>query len=99
MHADVFRLLLKMYPNGANIKSQEGLTPYHMALNLKLDSYFLRLLLRAVPIIDQKKLCQLNYESRRMALCIVFNVDIQINIFKQLRDNNMDLLKHVIKFL
>ena len=106
--ANIFRLLLKLYPAAANIKNEYGNTPYTLAVDRHLDTYFIRLLLRADPLINPQELHRLNYQERRMALFISSGTAIygpnevkatNAKIWKTLWTENRDMLKEVISFL
>ena len=74
--ADLFRWLLRLYPDAAGIEGGVGaeykMTPYQLAVDRKLPNYYLRLLLRAAPTLNPPELHRLNYEERRMAMFLAF---------------------------
>ena len=104
--ADCFRMLLRMYPEGAGIEGGVGavykMNPYQLAVDKNLPSYYLRLPLRAAPDLNPAELHRLNYAERRMAMFLAFKaVPSQPKplLLKRLRFENKDLVKHVISFL
>ena len=102
--ANIFRLLLRLYPAAANIKDEMGLTPYDMTNSCNLDSYFQRLLLRADMSIKPQQLFRLNYDERRMALFIssgkaIFESTSKYNIWRILWLENKDMLNEVVSYL
>ena len=106
--ADIFRLFLRLYPASANIRNNNGTTPYDLAVNQDRNTYFIRLLLRADPSISPQELHRLNYQERRMALFIssgvvIFNPNkrksVNAKIWKLLRTSNTEVLREVISFL
>ena len=102
--ADCFRLLLRSCPEAAGIEGGGGIvksTPYQLAVDKDLPPYYLRLLLRAAPDLNRTELHRLNYAERRMAMFLAFaaqstNIDL---LLPRWRDQNKDLLMHVISFL
>ena len=102
--ADIFRLLLRLYPAAANVKNEEGQTPYEMGVSRGIDIYFLRLLLRADTSINPEELIRLNYQARRMALLISSGVAVygstnKITIWRKLWLENKDMLRIVVSYL
>ena len=73
--ADVFHLLLRLYPEAAGVEAGFGQfknTPYGLAVNWGLPAYYCRLLLRAAPALDPAELRRLNWAERRMAMFVAF---------------------------
>ena len=106
--ADFFRMMLRWYPEAAGIAaSRPGFllalkTPYQLAVENKLDPYFLRLLLRAVPDLNPAELRRLNYAERRIAMFLAFRAAASAPkplLMARLRFENKDLVKHVVSFL
>ena len=104
--ADCFRMFLRWYPEAAGIEGGVGAdnikTPYQLAVDHNLPSYYLRLLLRSAPDLNPAELHRLNYAERRMAMFLTFKaVTSQLNplLLKRLRFESKDLVKHVISFL
>ena len=104
--ADLFRMMLRMYPEAAGIIGGLGVTrrktPYQLAVDNDLPSYYLRLLLRAAPTLNPAELHRLNYEERRMALFLAFAARARATeppFLARLRFAKMDLVKHVVSFL
>ena len=104
--ADVFRLLLRLYPEAAGIEGGVGAafkkTPYQMAVDYKLSDYFLRLMLRAAPTLNPPELHRLNYEERRMAMFLAFKAiaaTTDAPLVARLRGENKDLVQRVVSFL
>ena len=106
--ADIFRLFLKLYPAAANIRDQDGDTPYNLAVNRHLNACFIRLLLRADPSINPQELHRLNYQERRMALFISSGTAIfgpnemktaNAMIWKTLWTENSEMLREIASFL
>ena len=104
--ADCYRMLLRLYPEAAGIEGGVGVvckkTPYQLAVDKKLPSYYLRLLLRAAPDLNPAELHRLNYEERRMAMFLAFKAvtkNVRPLLLARLRSENKDLVKHVVSFL
>ena len=103
--ADFFRMLLRWYPEAAGIaagKPGNLKTPYDLAVDSKLDPYYLRLLLCAVPNLNPDDLHRLNWVERRMAMFLAFRAaatDPKPLLMARLRFENIDLVKHVVSFL
>ena len=104
--ADCFRMLLRWYPEAAGIEGGNGLpfkkTPYQLAVDRNLPSYYLRLLLRAAPDLNPAELRRLNYAERRMAMFLAFKAvtsRLKPLLLKRLCFENKDLVKHVVSFL
>ena len=103
--ADLFRLMLRLYPEAAGIEAGNRAvkkTPYQLAVQNKLEPYFLRLLLRAAPNLNPAELHRLNYAERRMAMFLAFKAaasDPEPLLMARLRFENKDLVKHVVSFL
>ena len=103
--ADFFRMLLRWYPESAGIaagKPGNLKTPYDLAVDSKLDPYYLRLLLRAVPNLNPADFHRLNDAERRMAMFLAFRAaasDPKPLLMARLRFENIDLVKHVVSFL
>ena len=82
---EVFRFLLRMYPDAASIPDSLGRTPYSKYVGRKNDHA--RLLLRADPTVNCVELHRLNYLARRMALFLFFvgvRADGELTLFSQL---------------
>ena len=102
--ADILRLLLRLYPAAVNVKDKFKQTPYDIAVDRKLDTYFLRLLLREDLSMNPQELYRLNYKERRMALFIsagaaIFGSTNEPIIWRMLWMNDKEILKKVISFL
>ena len=104
--ADCFRLFLRWYPEAAGIEGGVDArckkTPYQLAIDKNLPSYYLRLLLRAAPDLNPAELHRLNYAERRMAMFLTFKArtsNIDPPFLARLRFAKMDLVKHVMSFL
>ena len=103
--ADFFRSMLRWYPEAAGIEAGNGKdkkTPYQLAVDGKLDPYYLRLLLRAAPTHNPAELHRLNYAERRMAMFIAFRAATSNPtplLMARLLFENKDLVKHVVSFL
>ena len=101
--ADTFRLLLRMYPEAAGIEAGEGeqkQTPYQLAVDRGLPTYYRRLLLRAAPDLDPEELRNLNWEDRQQAMFLAFRaLGATPPLLARLRYENKDLVKHVVSFL
>jgi hypothetical protein len=100
-NAVFFRLMLRWYPEAAGIEANNE-SPYQMAVKYKLDPYYRRLLLRAVPNLNPTELHRLNYAERRMAMFLAFKAaasDPKPLLMARLRYENKDLVKHVVSFL
>ena len=103
--SDFFRMLLRWYPEAAGIEAGTGKhkkTPYKMAVDRKVDPYYLRLLLHAAPNLNLAELHRLNYAERRMAMFMAFRaITTQPTplLLARLRFENKDLVKHVVSFL
>ena len=105
--ADVFRMLLRWYPEAAGIAAGSPgdlKTPYQLAdePSQTIDPYFLRPLLRAAPDLNPSELHRLNYAERRMAMFLAFRAaasDPTPLLLARLRFANKDLVKRVVSFL
>jgi len=101
--ADAFRLLLRLYPEAAGIEGgigAEKITPYQLAIDEGLPTYYRRLLLRAAPDVDPAELRRLNWAERRMAMYVTFAALAKTpSLLARLRAENKDLVKHVVSFL
>ena len=103
--ADFFRSMLRWYPEAAGIEAGNGAskkTPYQLAVDGKVDPYFLRLLLHAAPHLDPAELHRLTWTERRMAMFMAFRAVTAKPIpllMARLRFENKDLVKHVVSFL
>ena len=104
--ADLFRMLLRMYPEAAGIEGGVGArykkTPYQLAVDNNLPLYYLRLLLRAAPNLNPAELHRLNCAERRMAMFLAFKAissQPEPLLLARLRFAKKDLLRHVISFL
>ena len=101
--ADMFRWLLRLYPEAAGIKGGPSKkTPYRTAVLRKLPDYYRRLLLRAAPTLDPAELHRLNYEPRRMAMFLSFRAvtaTVEAPLLVRLRGESMDLVQRVVSFL
>ena len=104
--AVLFSTLLRMYPEAVGMIGGIGVayrkTPYQLAVDNDLPSYYLRLLLRAAPNLNPAELHRLNYEERRMALFLAFAARARATeppFLARLRFAKMDLVKHVVSFL
>ena len=100
-----FRMMLRWYPEAAGIEAGNGRmkkTPYELAVDGKLEPYYRRLLLRAVPDLNPAELHRLNFAERRMAMFMAFRAittGITPLLMARLRFENKDLVKHVVSFL
>jgi hypothetical protein len=78
-------------------------TPYQLAVDHDLPTYFLRLLLRAAPDLDPAELRRLNWAERRTAMFVAFAaVAKQATappLLTRLRVTDKQLVKHVVSFL
>ena len=105
--ADLFRLMLRWYPEAAGIEGGSGArfpkqTPYQVADSHGAHPYYLRLLLRAAPDVKPARLHRLNYAERRMAMFLAFTArakEVTPLLLARLRFENKDLLKRVVSFL
>ena len=101
--ADAFRLLLRLYPEAAGIEGGVGVhkkTPYQLAIEEDLPSYYRRLLLRAAPDLDPAELRRLNWAERRTAMFVAYAAVAKSRLLLvQLRVANKDLVKYVVSFL
>jgi hypothetical protein len=104
--ADMFRWLLRLYPEAAGIEGGAGArhtkTPYQLAVDRNLPDYFLRLLLRAAPTLHPAELRRLNYAERRMAMFLAFKATsgtLQAPLLVRLRGESKDLVQRVVSFL
>ena len=103
--AGFFRLMLRWYPEAAGIEAGNGRlkkTPYQLAVDGKLDPYYLRLLLRAAPNLNPAELHRVNFAERRMAMFMAFRAvtnGVTPLLMARLRFENKDLVKHVVSFL
>ena len=97
-------MLLHLYPEAVGIEGGVGdykKSPYQLAVDKNVNSYFLRIMLRAVPDLNPVELHRLNYAERRMAMFLAFkavSTDDHL-LLPRLRFVNKDLLKRVISFL
>ena len=103
---DLFHLMLQWYPEAAGIEAGTGVdhrkTPYQLAVDKNLDTYYLRFLLRAAPDLNPAELHRLNFAERRMAMFLAFRAVSAASrplMLARLQYENMDLLRHVISFL
>jgi hypothetical protein len=67
-----------------------------------VDSYVLRLLLRAGPTIDPDKLYILNYAERRQAMFLAFRAVVSssdLSIWRRLKMEDNNLLRYAVSFL
>jgi hypothetical protein len=99
---DCLRLFLRIYPASAGIKDGVGSTPYILAKQQNLSTYFMRLLLAADPTIDPVERHNLNYSARRDGMFLAFkalSVDIEPTIWSKIRYEGRDLLARVIAYL
>ena len=103
---DLFHLMLQWYPEAAGIEAGNGLdyrkTPYQLAVDKNLATYYLRFLLRAAPDFNPAELHRLNYAERRMAMFLAFSAVSSASkplLLSQLRHVNMDLVRLVVSFL
>jgi hypothetical protein len=104
--ADMFRWLLRLYPEAAGIEGGVGArkkrTPYKLAVDDNLPNYYLRLLLRAAPTLNPAELHRLNYAERRMAMFLAFRAvaaTVEAPLLARLRGVNKDLVQRVVSFL
>lgn len=100
--ADLFRLILKTCPLAVGKKDFFNRTPYSLGVDVGLDPYYKRLLLKADIGIDFVELCRLNYIERRQAMFLSFravSVGDVSTIWWRLREGSEDSLKLVISFL
>jgi hypothetical protein len=105
--ADMFRWLLRLYPEAAGIEGGFGArcekTPYQRAVVWQLPDYYLRLLLRAAPTLNPAELHRLNYAERRMAMFLAFKATTarlqKPFLLARLRGVNKDLVRCVVSFL
>ena len=103
--ADMFRWLLRIYPEAAGIEGGVGAnkkTPYQIALRKRMPDYFLRLLLRAAPTLNPAELHRLNYAERRMAMFLAFKAmssSMEVPLLVRLRGESKDLVQRVVSFL
>ena len=103
--ADIFRWLLRLYPEAAGIEGGLGAlkaTPYQLAVCCEMPDYYRRLLLRAAPTLHPAELHRLNYNERRMAMFLAFRAttaSTQAPLLARLRGENRDLVKRVVSFL
>jgi hypothetical protein len=107
---DCFRLLLRLYPAAAGIKDDKSnkvtnqtipMSPYDLAINNKLSTYFVRLLLRADPNIDPLKRHNLNFEARKQGLFLAFRAisgDRKPPILAKIRSEGLDLIRYVFSY-
>jgi hypothetical protein len=63
--ADILRYFIDIYPDAKNIKNIHEKYPYNYAVEKKLNSYFVRILLHGDPSINPTLLYDLNYAERR----------------------------------
>ena len=103
---NLFHLMLQRYPEAAGIEAGNGVnyrkSPYQLAVDKNLDTYYLRLLLRAAPDHNPTELHRLNYAERRMAMFLSFRAVSEASkplLLSKLRNQNMDLVRHVVSFL
>jgi hypothetical protein len=100
--ADMFRWLLRLYPEAAGIEGGVGAdkkTPYQLAVDSKLPDYYLRLLLRAAPTLNPAELHRLNYAERRMAMFLAFKATMAGKQTPLLARLPKDLKQCVVSFL
>jgi hypothetical protein len=103
--ADIFRLLLRLYPEAAAVEAGEGngkKTPYQLAVEMRLSAYFRRMLLRAAPQLDPMELRRLNWEERRLAIFVAFRATFSRGpkpVLARLRLEKRDVLMHILSFL
>jgi hypothetical protein len=105
--ADMFRWLLRLYPEAAGIEGGVGVdkkTPYQLAVDRDrgLPKYYLRLLLRAAPTLNPAELHRLNYAERRMAMFLAFKAmssSVKVPLLVRLRGESKDLVQRVVSFL
>ena len=104
--ADIFRWLLRLYPEAAGIECGVGTlhkkTPYQMAVILRLPDYYRRLLLRAAPTLNPAELHRLNYDERRMAMFLAFRAvtaTTEPSLLVRLRGESRDLVQRLVSFL
>jgi ankyrin repeat protein len=100
--ADCFRYLLHLYPAAATIKNRIDESPYNLAVMLKIDDYYVRLLLNADLTIDSERRLALNYEAQKQAIFLAFRAvttNKEPSIWIKLRDESRDLLMHAISYL
>ena len=102
--ADCFRMFLRLYPEAVGIEAGVAdfrNTPYQVAVYFKVDPYYLRMMLRAVPDLHPAELRRLNYADRRMAMFLAFSAvsTDEHMLLPRLRFENKDLLKRVVSFL
>mmetsp|Transcript_9162 Transcript_9162/g.9024 ORF Transcript_9162/g.9024 Transcript_9162/m.9024 type:complete len:569 (+) Transcript_9162:2-1708(+) len=98
--ADIIRLLIRLYPEGTSVKNIHDKYPYDYAIENKMNSYFIRILLRGNP--NDHLLHDLNYAERRLAMFLAFRAvsrNMIVTIWANLRFENKDLLKKIISFL
>ena len=103
---DLFHLMLQWYPEAAGIVAGTGVeyrkSPYQLAVDKNLDTYYVRLLLRAAPDHNSTELHRLNYAERRMAMFLAFRAVSEASkplLMSKLRTQSMDLVRHVVSFL
>jgi hypothetical protein len=100
--ADIIRYFIDLYPEAISVKNAHDKYPYDYAVEIKLNPYFIRILLRGDPTINPTLLYDLNYAERRLAIFISFGAvtrNTKASIWASLRFENKDLLKKVISFL
>jgi hypothetical protein len=100
--SDCFRYLLKLSPESASLRDLDGNTSYTLAVILHMNSYFIRLLLKADTTIDIAVLRELNYKERRGGMFLAFSAiscNKKASLFALLRRADLSLLEIVFSYL
>jgi hypothetical protein len=100
--SDIFRFILHSYPAAVGVKDGENRNVYDLAIEYRVDDYFIRLLLDADRSVAPERRLDLNYSARKEALFLSYralSTDREPIIWVKLRNESRDLLRHTISYL
>ena len=82
------------------VACDDRFTPYDLAIDEELPTYYRRLLLRAAPHLDPDELHRLNWAERRVAMFVAYRDETRkTSLLARLRTEYNDFMKHVVSFL
>jgi hypothetical protein len=117
MYFQLFRSILDAFPNAAHTKcwsTQRGTnlyleekilkSPYQYAVDMKMNTVYLRLLLNVRPDIDSVQMKQYNFEARKLSLMLgcwkgLVTATLCPNIFSSVCTVNFVVFKKIVLYL
>ena len=117
MYYQLFRTILHAFPNAANTKCWTSRirnnlifnkklyqTPYEYGVGMKMSSVYLRLMLNALPDIDDVQMRQYNFAARKSSLMLgcwkgLITTSSILNIFCVVRFANIEIFKKIVFYL